>query len=225
MLLKINNKIIIKNNKLIKNILINGFYCKIKRCGNMNKDYIINNYKFEKLSEKHDLSRFDCGNNDLNDFIKNDALNQQEDNLSATKVVICDGEIIGFFSLLSDSIELKKIRDEKTKKSIKIHLPRVKKAPAIKIGRFAIDKKYSNKGIGSNIMEHILLNILELTADVGMRFVLIEAYAKAYNFYVKNNKFLNLKKDDMKLEKLDKIIERNPQHTFYLYHDIKKLKV
>ena len=191
----------------------------------MDTDYILSNYIFEKLNKEHNLSEFTCDSDDLNDFIKNDALNQQENNLSATKLICCDDEIIGFFSLLADSIELKRIRDEKTKESIKNHLPKVKKVPAVKIGRFAIDKKYSNQGIGSHIISHIILNILDLSEDLALRFILIEAYAKSYKFYVKNNDFKNLKKDDKKLKKLDKVIERDPQCTFYLYHDINKLKI
>ena len=191
----------------------------------MDSEYILNNYRFEKLKKEHDLSGFVCDSDDLNDFIKNDALNQQKDNLSATKLICCDDEIIGFFSLLADSIELKSIRDEKVRESIKIHLPKAKKVPAVKIGRFAIDKKYSRQGIGSHIIGHIILNILDLSEDLALRFILIEAYAKSYRFYVKNNDFENLKKDDKKLEKLDKVIERDPQCTFYLYHDINKLKV
>ena len=196
----------------------------MKRCESMKKEHIIKNYRFEKLTKQHDLSEFRCASDDLNDFIKNDALNQQEDNLSATKLICCDDEIIGFFSLLADSIELKSIRDEKTKKSIKNHLPKVKKVPAVKIGRFAIDKKYSKQGIGSHIIDHIILNILDLSEDLALRFILIESYAKSNKFYVKNNDFKNLKKDDKKLKKLDKVIERDPECTFYLYHDINKLK-
>ena len=34
----------------------------------------IDNYYFETLNENHDVSEFDCGDEDLNDFLKNDAL-------------------------------------------------------------------------------------------------------------------------------------------------------
>jgi len=191
----------------------------------MDKDYIINNYEFKKITNKHDLSEFLCDSDDLNDFIKNDALNQQNDNLNITKLICCNNEIIGFFSLLADSIELKHVRDKKTKESIKNHLPKVKKMPAIKICRFAINKKYSNKGIGSHIMRNVIFNIKTIAEkDIGLRFVTIEAYAKAYEFYTKYNNFLNLIKDDKKLKRLDKIIKINPEHKFYLYQDINKLK-
>ncbi len=34
----------------------------------MDIEYIKDNYKFETLTEKHDLSNFECGSDDLNDF-------------------------------------------------------------------------------------------------------------------------------------------------------------
>lgn len=71
----------------------------------MEIEYIKNNYKFETLSEEHDLSDFECESEDLNDFLKNDALKQQKEKLNLTKLITCDGEIIGFVSLLTDSIK------------------------------------------------------------------------------------------------------------------------
>jgi hypothetical protein len=35
---------------------------------------IIENYHYEKLSKKHDLSKFSCGVKDLDDFLKEKAL-------------------------------------------------------------------------------------------------------------------------------------------------------
>lgn len=69
---------------------------------------IEDNYYFENLNEKHDLSDFDCGDKDLNDFLKNDALAQQNARLNVTKLIMCDGNIIGFTSILTDGIIIKK---------------------------------------------------------------------------------------------------------------------
>ena len=66
----------------------------------MDIKYIKENYKFETLNENHDLSEFESDSEDLNDFLKNDALIQQNAKLNLTKLVICDSEIIGFVSLL-----------------------------------------------------------------------------------------------------------------------------
>lgn len=67
----------------------------------------------------------------------------------------------------------------------------------------------------------ILFNVKNIAENnVGLRFVTVEGYAKAYKFYIGNN-FINLKKDDQKIkEELDIIIERNPEQTFYLYLDL-----
>ena len=195
----------------------------------MNINYIKNNYKFETLTSNHDLNNFECTSKDLKKKKKKDALKQQENKLNLTKLITCDNEIIGYFSLLTDAIPLKNIREKSTKYDIKNQLSiksKNKLLPAIKIGRFAIDKRYSGNGIGSEVLLNILYNIKNISENsVGLRFVVVEGYAKAYKFYTEYNNFSNLKKDDEKIkEKLDTIIEKNPEQTFYLYLDLKILE-
>ena len=48
----------------------------------MDIEYIKNNYIFETLTDAHDLSDFECESDDLNDFLKNDALKQQNEKLN-----------------------------------------------------------------------------------------------------------------------------------------------
>ena len=85
----------------------------------MNIKYIKDNYYFETLTEKHDTSNFKTSNTDLNEFLINDALYKQKNKFNVTKLVICDDEIIGYFSLLTDTLVLNKIRDNKLKTDIK----------------------------------------------------------------------------------------------------------
>ena len=42
---------------------------------------------------------------------------------------------------------------------------------------------------------------------MGFRYIIVEGYVKAINFYVKKNGFRNLKKDDEKLRNINKIIQ------------------
>ena len=194
----------------------------------MDIDYIKENYRFETLNGKHDLSDFKCESDDLTDFLKDDALTQQKNKLSLTKLVMCDDTVVGYVSLLTDTILLKDIRDADTKHDIKDQLnitSKKRKLPAIKIGRLALDDKYAHKGLGSEILMSILFNVKNIAENnVGLRFVTVEGYAGAYNFYTRNN-FINLKKDDDKIkEKLDIIIEKDPEKTFYLYLDLRVLE-
>ena len=50
----------------------------------MTIERIKNEYIIDKLNEKSDLDTFSCGLEDMDEFLKNDALNQQNENLSVT---------------------------------------------------------------------------------------------------------------------------------------------
>ncbi|WP_292799933.1 hypothetical protein [Methanobrevibacter sp.] len=93
----------------------------------MDINYIKENYRFETLTEEYDVSQFKCESDDLTDFLKNDALTQQKNKLNLTKLVICDDIIVGYVSLLTDTIPLKDIRDEDAKQDIKDQLPSLQK--------------------------------------------------------------------------------------------------
>ena len=195
----------------------------------MDIEYIKNNFYFEILSSKHDLSNFKCASDDLTDFIKNDALRQQEMNLNITQLAICDGEIIGFVSILTDTLKIKTIEDKILKEEMKNELNVVGEdntLPAIKIGRFAIDEKYAQKGLGSFIFRNVLLSILHLSkTKVGLRFITVESYAMAFNFYVKKNNFTYRKSDEKLVKKLESIIQRDPERQFNLHLDLKDIQL
>lgn len=193
----------------------------------MEIDYIKENYRFEILNNQHDLSKFNCEIEDLNNFLKQDALNQQNMNLNLTHLVICDDEIIGYVSLLTDTIKLKTIGNQNIKDEIKeeLNVGENNEIPAIKIGRLAIDKKYSKKGLGTHILGNILLNIIELSkTKVGLRFVTVEAYVSSLNFYTKKFNFSCRKSDEIILKKIEMIKKRDPNRNFYLYLDIKNIE-
>lgn len=188
---------------------------------------IKDNYYFETLTEKHDLTDFDCGDDDLNDFLKNDALAQQNENLNVTKLVMYEGKILGYTSLLTDTLLLRNIKNENVRLKIKEKLRVESKnrgISAVKIGRLAIDKRYSQKGLGTHILRNILRNLKNISKNkIGFRFIIIEGYAKAFNFYVVKNCFEFLEKDKKAIDNIDFISKRNPTKSFYLYLDLEKI--
>ena len=50
-----------------------------------------------------------------------------------------------------------------------------------------------------------------------------EQYANAFGFYVEKHKFKYLKKDQEKVDDIDRIIKINPERSFSLYKDIKSI--
>jgi GNAT superfamily N-acetyltransferase len=173
---------------------------------------IKNNYYIEKLSSNHCLNSFSCGLKDMDDFLKNDALNQQIDNLNVTYFAMYDDEIVGFFSLLEDIIQLKDIENE-------YDLP-YSTCPAIKIGRFAVNEKYNSLGLGTVLLDNVCYQIKRISEIHGVRFITVDAYCNVRGFYYKNE-FNHLKIHDKK--KLIRKAERNPYLTIPLYKDLKRI--
>lgn len=123
-------------------------------------------------------------------------------------------------------MKLKILEDEITKNKLRkeLNISENNELPAIKIGRFAIDKKYSKQGLGSHIFRNVLLSILNISQNiVGVRFITIEAYARAFDFYVEKNKFKYRKKDEQYIEKMDIIKKQDPERPFTLYKDLKSI--
>lgn len=76
-------------------------------------------FKIELLNQYHNLSSFDCGDDDLNEFLKKDAFIEQKKKLSLTHLIFYQGEVIGYFSLLTDKISVKNLKNREIKENIK----------------------------------------------------------------------------------------------------------
>ena len=88
---------------------------------------------------------FDCGDEDLNEFLLKDSFENIKNNLCTIFLCIYEEDVIGFFSLSADSI---KINDE-----LKIQYPQY---PAIKIGILAVPKEFQNQHIGSLMIDWVV---------------------------------------------------------------------
>lgn len=136
----------------------------------------------EKLSRIYDVSKFDCGDDDLNDFIKNDAFMYQEKKLATTILFFYKEKLIGFLSVSADSLKL----NLQEKEGYNIHQKRLEEVPAIKLARLAVDNKYQKQGIGTNILKWCIGYILNCSDLIAVRFITVDAYPKKLEFY---NKF------------------------------------
>jgi len=146
----------------------------------------------EKLSgENLNLTeKFDCGDSDLNEFLKEDALNYMKGKIAVTYLCLYECEVIGFYCLANDAIEVK----GKPKKVLKRLGKPQRTYPAIKIGRLGIDKRFAGKGVGSRIIEITIGTALTHSDNVGCKYLSVDAYDEPYviRFYEKNG-FMHLK--------------------------------
>ncbi|WP_323736342.1 GNAT family N-acetyltransferase [Methanosphaera sp. ISO3-F5] len=136
-----------------------------------------NNLKIHKLNLEDSLEKFDfdCGDEDLNNFLFIDSFKYIQNNLSIIYLIFFQEELVGYFSLSSDAIKIKTLE--------------IKHGfyPAVKIGRLAVNKKYQNQGIGSFIIKSAISIILRTRNDIWIRFLSIDAYNdnKVIHFYSK----------------------------------------
>ncbi|MDO5825552.1 MAG: N-acetyltransferase [Methanosphaera sp.] len=180
----------------------------------MNKEEILQNYRIEKLKAHHKLNDFNCEKEGLNKFLKEDALEQQENNFNVTYLAIYEDIIIGYYSLLADYIHLKEV-DFPIKKEFK-------NAPAIKIGRLARDINFKGCGLGEELLDNIYNQILKCKNVFGIKYITVDSYVTARHFY-KKNRFLYINKINKK--KLKKAEERNPNSTVVMYKDVKRINI
>ena len=106
-----------------------------------NSRILLSDVKVEEISKIYDLSDFDCGDRDLNEFLKYDSFTYKEQLIAKTFIVIFQEKAVAFFSVMNDAIKLKLIETEETKKLRRLH-----EYPSLKIGRLGVDKRYKRRG-------------------------------------------------------------------------------
>ena len=140
------------------------------------------------MTPDHVIGEFDCGNQDLNDFLMNDSKHYQQKLLSVTYVLETDDKIAGYFSVLNDKISIAE-SDKATWRKIKSvfrHSKHRADYPAVKVGKLAIDLRYQRMDLGSNILDFIKLMFLN-NNRTGCAFITVDALRDALPFYLKNN--------------------------------------
>ena len=144
------------------------------------------------LTEHYPIKPFDCEDEDLNDFLFNEAVPYQKELLATTFVMENDKQTLGYYSLLNDSLQLKEemfTSKSQFRKFLRELVPypkrHLKTIPALKIGRLAIDKTFKGKGLGSVIMANIISKCIKMNQEQACRLITVDAYKQAVPFYQK----------------------------------------
>lgn len=135
--------------------------------------------KIEILQAHHQRKKFNCGQDDLNKFIKQYASQHQKSGTSKTYVTVDrEAQVNGFYCLSSASIGFDLVDTVLTKR-----LPRYP-LPCVVIGRFAVDQTFQGQGIGKLLLAHALRQVSIVAQIIGVNFVVIHAKdQKAMMFY------------------------------------------
>jgi GNAT superfamily N-acetyltransferase len=150
-----------------------------------------------RLSADTKIKTFNCGDDDLNEFLFKDALSYLAELYAVTYLYEYGADTVAFFSVSNDKITYDKesISESEWRRLCK-PIPFVKRRrngnPAVKIGRLGVNTKYQKKGIGTELLSYIKMFFLD-NNKTGCRFITLDAYnnSEALSFYEKNEfKFL-----------------------------------
>ena len=125
--------------------------------------------------------KFSCGDIDLDDFFRNDAEKYERQLLgksycfrlkSDRSIVVCA------FTLSNSSIDARKLPNNR-KRKLTENIPHEKSLssyPATLIGRLGVDKDFSGKGIGTELMDFIKKWMLDPVNKTTCRYLTVDAY-------------------------------------------------
>ena len=156
-------------------------------------------YQIRRLGKGETISFFDCGDEDLNDFILNESVKYQQARLAVTCVIEYkdSDRVAGFFSLANDRVSISdfesKTEFNRFRKKRFVNEKRLKSYPAAKICRLGIDSSAKGQSLGTFILDFIKSYFI-VDNKTGCRFLTVDAYVDAVLFYIKNN-FLPLSSD------------------------------
>ena len=140
----------------------------------MPEKFSLDDFEIKKLA-KRDLGKFDfdCKIKDLNEFLRDDALLQQKQKVNITYLWKLKKEqtIAGYITLSCDSIHLSGRKKEEMKR-IGISY---RALPALKVGRMAVDNKYSKKGLGRLMIWFAIEIVKQMNTYSGCRFLTLES--------------------------------------------------
>lgn len=135
---------------------------------------------FTPLEHAHDLSTFQCKDIRLDKFLKQNALENQNELISVTRLALWRDRIVGFFSLINDSISTDLINKEDGMMGYRYDF-----YPALKIARLATDADYEGHGIGTAMLKEVVATAFTITQYSGCRILTVDAKEGIEGFYEK----------------------------------------
>lgn len=160
----------------------------------MTLDDFYSEFEIRKLGIGESVQSFNCGDNDLDDFILNDASLYRNALLAITYVLErkADKEVVAYFSLANDRIALKDFPNNTEFNRFRRHRfvneKRLTNYPAVKLCRFAVNRSVREQSIGTYLLDYMKSWFVD-DNKTGCRFLTVDAYHSAEPFYLRNGFF------------------------------------
>ncbi|MBI2145973.1 GNAT family N-acetyltransferase [Candidatus Woesearchaeota archaeon] len=131
----------------------------------------------EIINPFHSVAYFKSYEQELVDFLIEDAFDNQKKQISITYLwfLKSNKELIAYVTVLADAISLQgEIKEYFKQKGIPY-----KSLPALKIGRLCVSDRYLGRGIGTLMIEFVLVLAQKISKEIGLRFITTDAKRNA----------------------------------------------
>lgn len=158
--------------------------------------FLIEQCSFCELTEDviNSCQFFSCGNDDLDDFFRNDATRYAHFLMGKTycfRLNTKPTKIVCAFTISNDSIRIYDLpRSRKDyMKSLTHHEKPLRRYPGVLLGRLGVSNEFARHGIGSEVLDFIKGWFFSSSNKTGCRFVIVDAVndPNVIAFYKKNN--------------------------------------
>ncbi len=134
-----------------------------------------------RLEKLHKRDLFDCGEPELNEYLKKYARQNSDKGIARAFVAMPDdgsNRILGYYTLSSSHIGFEELPDTYRKR-----MPRYP-IPAIRLGRLAVDQSMQGHGLGGILLIDALYRSLRVAEEIAVKVVIVDAkHEQAKQFY------------------------------------------
>ena len=158
-------------------------------------------FSVEKLRRDHAVEAFDCGKEPLNRFLIRNALQNQQANASQTYVLVMEGRVAGYHTLVVGEVAY-----EDASERLKKGLAR-RPVPVMLLARLAVASDCQGRGIGPALLRDALLRTLQAADIAGIRAFMVHAKDEEARAFYEHFDFIASPSDPMHLHVLLKDVK------------------
>jgi GNAT superfamily N-acetyltransferase len=148
------------------------------------------------LEKAHDRKSFDCGNADLNRYLREQARQDAEKRVAAPFVFTQpnSSKVLGFYTLSAASISVDELPPDLMKR-----LPRYGHQPVTLLGRLAVDTSVRGQGIGEFLLADALRRSLQAAQQIAAMAVIVDAKDERAESFYRHFSFQPFQQDPLRL--------------------------
>lgn len=132
----------------------------------------------QHLTSEHDVSDFDSGVAELDNWLKRRALQNEAGRASRTFVITDGNRVVGYYALATGAVSHAAATGR-----VRRNMP--EPIPVMVLARLAVDRRHQGAGLGAALLRDALLRTLHAAEVAGIRAVLLHAVSEdAKRFYL-----------------------------------------